>query len=47
MSGVPLISLALLVASMGTLPYALPVTLVLDAARWRRAQKSLPTPCFK
>ena len=35
-SGPVLISLALLVASVVTLPHALLVTLGMDAARWRR-----------
>ncbi len=37
-SGPALISLALLVASVVTLPHALLVTLGMDAARWRRAK---------
>jgi Brp/Blh family beta-carotene 15,15'-monooxygenase len=41
-SGATLISLALLVASVVTLPHALLVTLGLDAARWRQPQNP---PC--
>ena len=41
-SGPMLVSLALLVASVVTLPHALLVTLGLDAARWRRPASPQP-----
>jgi Brp/Blh family beta-carotene 15,15'-monooxygenase len=43
-SGATLISLALLVASVVTLPHALLVTLGLDAARWRQPKPPHRTP---
>ncbi len=43
-NGATLVSLALLVASVVTLPHALLVTLGLDAARWRQPQASPHAP---
>ncbi len=43
-SGSVLISLALLVASVVTLPHALLVTLGLDVARWRQGRGGVPNP---